>query len=182
MSQLKTVYKTKVQKVLQDQFNYKNLHQIPKLEKIVINMGLGLNAQNKTFFQKAIEEIRSISGQHPIITVAKKSIAGFKLREDMSLGLKVTLRNEKMYSFLEKIIKLVFPRIRDFRGINPKQFDKKGNFSFGISDQLVFPEIEYESVEQKRGFNITLVTTAKTADEAFLLLTELGFPFSQKDE
>jgi large subunit ribosomal protein L5 len=178
MSQLKSEYQETIRIKLQEKFSYSNPHQIPKLEKIVINMGLGLNAQNKTYFQKAMEELRLISGQHPIVTQSKKSIAGFKIREQMNLGLKVTLRREKMYAFFEKLSKLVFPRLRDFRGVNPYQFDQAGNFNFGISDQLVFPEIEYESVEQRRGFNITFVTTAKTSNEAFFLLKELGFPFA----
>eukprot|EP01041_Mallomonas_annulata_P017553 gene17553-36078_t len=177
MSQIKTEYQKNVRKILQETFNYKNSHEIPKLEKIVINMGLGLNAQNKTFFQKALNEIRLITGQHPIVTVSKKSIAGFKIREKMTLGLKVTLRREKMYAFYEKLTKLVFPRKRDFRGISIEQFDSDGNLSIGIHDQLVFPEIEFDNVEQRRGFNITIVTTAKTGKEGFILLKELGFPF-----
>jgi large subunit ribosomal protein L5 len=179
MNNLKQEYNEKVSSKLHQEFNYKNKHQIPKLEKIVISSGLGLNAQNRTFLQKAIEEIRLISGQQPILTKAKKSIAGFKIREGMPLGLVVTLRREKMYAFLEKVIKLVLPRIRDFRGVNPKNFDNYGNYNLGISEQLVFPEINYDNVDQKRGFTITIVTTAKNSTEGFFLLKELGVPFTK---
>lgn len=177
MSNLKQVYKSEVIPKLIQEFEYKNKHEIPKIEKIIISQGLGLNALNKNYLQKSTEEIRKISGQQPILTKAKKSIAGFKIRQGMPLGLVVTLRREKMYSFLEKTIKLVFPRVRDFRGLNANQFDKNGNYNFGISDQLVFPEIDYDTVEVKRGFNITIVTTGKTPKESFFLLRELGFPF-----
>ena len=178
MGNLKNEYLEDVIPKLNQQFEYKNKHQIPKLVKIQISSGLGLNAQNRTFLQNAIEEYRVITGQHPILTTAKKSIAGFKIRDGMPLGLTVTLRREKMYAFLEKFIMLVLPRIRDFRGLNPNQFDKHGNYNLGISEQLVFPEIDYDSVEQRRGFNITIVTTAKNSREGFLLLKELGVPFS----
>lgn len=180
MSNLKNEYLTKVVPKLEKEFQYENVHQIPKLEKIVISAGLGLNAQNRTYLQNAIEEVRLITGQHPILTKAKKSVAGFKVREGMPLGLVVTLRREKMYAFLEKLIKLVLPRIRDFRGLNTKNFDKKGNYNVGISEQLVFPEIDYDRVEQRRGFNITIVTTAKNKEEGLFLLTELGIPFSNR--
>jgi len=179
MNNLKTHYLASVVPKLLREFEYNNIQQIPKIEKIQISSGFGLNAQNKTFLQKAIEEYRLISGQQPIITKAKNSVAGFKIREEMPLGLTVTLRREKMYAFLEKFIKLVLPRIRDFRGLNPKNFDSKGNYSVGISDQLVFPEINFDSVETRRGFNITIVTTAKNSREGFFLLKELGIPFSQ---
>jgi large subunit ribosomal protein L5 len=182
MNNLKTDYLEIVTPKLLNEFNYKNKHEIPKIEKILISSGLGLNAQNRTFLQKAIEEIRNISGQQPIMTKAKKSIAGFKIREGMPLGLYVTLRREKMYAFLEKFIKLVLPRIRDFRGLNPNNFDKNGNYNIGISEQLVFPEIDYESVDQRRGFNITIVTTAKNRAEGFFLLKELGVPFAVTDK
>lgn len=177
MSNLKNHYLTDVVPKLVDKFKYENKHQIPKIVKIQVSAGLGLNAQNRVFLQKAIEEIRAITGQHPIITKSKKSIAGFKIREDIPLGLTVTLRREKMYAFLEKFIKLVLPRIRDFRGLNPTSFDKHGNYNLGISEQLVFPEIDYDSVEQRRGFNITIVTTAKNSGESFFLLKEIGVPF-----
>ena len=179
MSNLKKEYLEVVVPKLLNEFKYSNIHQIPKIEKIQVSAGLGLNASNRVFLQKATEEIRQITGQHPVLTMSKNSIAGFKIREGMPLGLTVTLRKEKMYAFLEKFIKLVLPRIRDFRGLNPKNFDKHGNYNLGISEQLVFPEIDYDSVEQRRGFNITIVTTAKNSTESFLLLKELGVPFAK---
>ena len=179
MSNLKTHYLDTVVPNLVNEFQYPNKHQIPKVEKIQISAGLGLNAQNRVFLQKATEEIRLITGQQPVLTKAKKSIAGFKVREGMPLGLTVTLLREKMYAFLEKFTKLVLPRIRDFRGLDSTNFDKDGNYNLGITDQLVFPEIDYDTVEQRRGFTITIVTTAKNAKEGFFLLKELGVPFSK---
>jgi large subunit ribosomal protein L5 len=179
MSNLKKEYISNIVPNLLKEFKYSNVHQIPKIEKINISCGLGLNASNRVFLQKATEEIRLITGQQPILTNAKTSIAGFKIREGMPLGLTVTLRREKMYAFLEKFIKLVLPRIRDFRGLNPNNFDKHGNYNLGISEQLVFPEIDYDSVDQRRGFNITIVTTAKNSREAFYLLQQVGLPFSK---
>lgn len=181
MSNLKRLYLNTVVPKLKEKFEYQNLHQIPKLEKIQVSCGLGLNAQNRVFLQKATDEIRLITGQQPILTSAKKSVAGFKIREGMPLGLTVTLRGEKMYAFLEKFIHLVLPRIRDFRGLNSMNFDKHGNYNLGISEQLVFPEIDYDNVEQRRGFNITIVTTAKNPAEGFVLLKEMGFPFAKKE-
>ena len=178
-SNLKNDYLNVVIPKLQEEFQYKNKHQLPKLVKITINSGLGQNGQNRVYLQKATEEIRAISGQHPILTLAKKSVAGFKVREGMPLGLTVTLRREKMYAFLEKFIKVVLPRIRDFRGLDPNNFDKHGNYNLGITEQLIFPEIDYDNVEQRRGFNITIVTSAKTANEGRFLLQELGFPFKK---
>jgi len=179
MGNLKNDYLKGVVPKLVDEFKYKNQHQIPKLEKIQINSGLGLNGQNRVFVQKAIDEIRAITGQHPVLRMAKQSVAGFKVREGMPLGLTVTLRREKMYDFLERFIKIVLPRIRDFRGLDPNNFDKDGNYNLGLSEQLVFPEIDYDNVEQRRGFNVTIVTTAKNAVEGRFLLQELGFPFSK---
>lgn len=181
MNNLKAKYLNLVIPKLQKKLAYSNVHEIPKLQKIKINVGLGLNAQNKVYLQKAIDEIRLITGQHPVITKAKKSIASFKIREGMPLGLTVTLRKEKMYAFLEKCITLVFPRIRDFRGLNTSAFDLSGNYSFGISEQLVFPEIDYENVEAIRGFTITLVTTAKNPTEGLIFLKELGLPFKKNE-
>jgi large subunit ribosomal protein L5 len=180
MNNLKQHYIENVTHKLFTEFQYKNKHQIPKIEKINVSCGLGLNASNRTFLQKATEEIRVITGQQPLLTISRKSIAGFKIREGMPLGLTVTLRREKMYEFLEKFIKLTLPRIRDFRGLNPKQFDKNGNYNLGISEQLVFPEIDYDSVDQRRGLNITIVTTANNSKEAFFLLNELGVPFAKE--
>lgn len=179
MNNLKNEYLNTVVPKLKTEFNYQNIHQIPKIQKIHVSAGLGLNGQNKTYLQKATEEIRIITGQQPILTIAKKSVAGFKVREGMPLGLMVTLRREKMYSFLERFTKLVLPRIRDFRGLNPNNFDKNGNYNLGISEQLVFPEIDYDTVEQRRGFNITIVTSAKNSQESFYLLKELGVPFKK---
>lgn len=180
MANLKLKYQQEVSVKLLEEFEYKNKHQIPKLEKIQISMGLGLKAQNKKYLEKAINEIRLITGQHPLLTKAKKSVAGFKIREGMPLGLVVTLRREKMYDFFEKLIKLVLPRIKDFRGLSVKSFDKRGSYSFGISDQLVFPELNYDDVEEKRGFNITIVTTSNTETETYFLLKHLGFPFAEE--
>jgi large subunit ribosomal protein L5 len=174
---IKKSYKEKIISLMSEEFCYKNVHQVPKIVKINVSSGLGLNAQNKTFLQKAIDEFRIITGQQPAITKAKKSIAGFKIRKDMLVGLKVTLRREKLYSFLTRLIHLVFPRIRDFRGFSINGFDQFGNYNLGLSEQLVFPEISYDSVDQKRGFNITIVTTAKNNKEAYFLLQKIGFPF-----
>lgn len=173
---LKFLYKNIIFKSLLKQFNYKNNHQVPKLVKIQLNRGLGGDGQNNKILQKSIEEIRLITGQQPIVTKAKKSIAGFKVREEMILGITVTLRSKKMYSFLEKLIHLVLPRIRDFRGLSLKGFDRNGNYNFGLKEQLVFPEISYESVDQVKGLNISIITTAKTKKEGIALLKEFGFP------
>lgn len=173
---LNLIYKEIIIPNLQNKFNYKNIHEVPKIIKIQVNRGLGIDAQNNSILKKSVDEFRVITGQQPIITKAKKSIAGFKVREDMILGVTVTLRGEKMFSFLEKLIHLVLPRIRDFRGLSCKGFDRDGNFNFGLREQLVFPEISYDTVDQTRGLNITIVTTAKTKNEGIALLKEFGFP------
>ena len=173
---LKSLYKNKVSKNLIEEFNYKNRHQVPKILKIQLNRGLGGDGQNNSILKKSVEEFRVITGQQPLVTKAKKSIAGFKVRENMNLGVSVTLRGEKMYSFLEKLIHLVLPRIRDFRGLSAKGFDRNGNFNFGLKEQSVFPEISFESIDQARGLNITIVTTAKTKNEGKALLKGFGFP------
>ncbi len=173
---LNVIYKETIIKNLVEKFKYPNIHQVPKLVKIQINRGLGIDGQNNSILKKSIDEFRIISGQQPVVTKAKKSIAGFKVREDMNLGVTVTLRGEKMYSFLEKLIHLVLPRIRDFRGLSSKGFDRDGNFNFGLREQLVFPEISYDTVDQTRGLNITIVTTAKTKSEGVALLKEFNFP------
>nr|YP_010478774.1 ribosomal protein L5 [Neustupella aerophytica]UVI61079.1 ribosomal protein L5 [Neustupella aerophytica] len=175
----KKIYQSRIKPTLKQKFNYTNHHQTPKLVKIQINRGLGLAAQNKTILQKTIEEIRLITGQQPVVTKAKKSIAGFKTREGMDLGVTVTLRNDFMYAFLEKLIHLVLPRIRDFRGLSPDSFDEYGNYNLGIREQLVFPEIDYNMIDQLRGYNISIVTTAKTPEEGRVLLQEFGFPFKK---
>ncbi|CAM9094690.1 unnamed protein product [Choristocarpus tenellus] len=173
---LKELYKNKIAPNLKEHFKYKNVHQVPKLIKIQINRGLGSDGQNTKILQKSVNEIALISGQAPIITQAKKSIAGFKVREKMNLGVTVTLRNYKMYNFFGKIIHLVLPRIRDFRGLSLKGFDNEGNYNFGLQEQLVFPEINYEDIDKIRGLNISVVTTAKTREEGIALLKEFGFP------
>nr|YP_009736228.1 50S ribosomal protein L5 [Scytosiphon promiscuus]QDM58315.1 50S ribosomal protein L5 [Scytosiphon promiscuus]QDM58458.1 50S ribosomal protein L5 [Scytosiphon promiscuus]QTW91489.1 ribosomal protein L5 [Scytosiphon lomentaria] len=175
---LRLLYKDSIFANLIKEFDYKNKHQVPKLVKIQLNRGLGVDGQNNKTLQKSIEEIRLITGQQPILTKAKKSIAGFKVREEMTLGITVTLRSRKMYAFLEKLIHLVLPRIRDFRGLSLKGFDRNGNYNFGLKEQLVFPEISYENVDQIKGFNISIVTTAKTKNEGIALLKEFGFPLT----
>ena len=179
VQKLKTKYTDEVRPRLQETFQYANIHQIPKIEKIKINRGLGVNAQNSKTLQKSIQEFRTITGQQPVVTKSKKSIAGFKIREEMELGITTTLRSEKMYAFLDRFINLVLPRIRDFQGLSPKNFDKFGNYNMGLTDQLVFPEIEYEQVDQTLGLNITIVTTAKNSEESLALLKGIGVPFSK---
>jgi large subunit ribosomal protein L5 len=174
---LKTLYKDEIQGSLKNGFQFENVHEVPKLVKIQINRGLGVLAQNNNILKRSIEEMRLISGQQPVVTNARKSIAGFKIREEQALGVTVTLRGDKMYAFLERFINLVLPRIRDFQGLNPNSFDRHGNYNMGLREQLIFPEIDYNSVEQLRGFNITIVTTAKTKQEGFALLKAFGFPF-----
>ena len=177
VQKFKELYTQDVIPYLKETFEYQNIHQIPKIEKIQISRGLGIAAQNTKMLNKSIEEFRSITGQQPVVTKAKKSIAGFKLREEMELGVTVTLRKDRMYSFLDRVINLALPRIRDFQGLDPKKFDKYGNYTFGITDQLIFPEIEYESVDKMLGFNITIVTSAKNPKEGLALLTKMGLPF-----
>ena len=176
---LKEKYKKEVVPNLIKEFEYKNIHQVPKLLKIQINRGLGAAASNNSTLQQTVEEVRMISGQQPVVTHAKKSIAGFKLREKQPLGVTVTLRGNYMLSFLERLINLVLPRIRDFSGLSTNGFDQHGNYNFGLKTQLVFPEISYESVDQQRGFNITLVTSAKTKMEGLSLLKNYGVPFKK---
>lgn len=173
---LNVIYKEKIIDSLFQKLNFTNKHQVPKIIKIQINRGLGSDAQNNSLLKKSIEEFRAITGQQPVVTKAKKSIATFKVREDMNLGVTVTLRGEKMYSFLEKLIHLVLPRIRDFRGLSSKGFDRNGNFNFGLREQLVFPEISYDTVDQTRGLNITIVISSKTKNESIALLKEFSFP------
>lgn len=179
MKNLKAQYLTFIKPLLNHEFKYANVHKIPKIVKIVISSGLGLNGQNKIYLKNIIEEYRQITGQHPVLTLAKKSIASFKIRQGMPTGIFVTLRREKMYFFLEKIIKIVLPRLRDFRGLSLKNFDKNGNFTFGITEQLVFPEVNYENIDKQRGFNITIVTTADNKQESLFLLKHLGVPFQK---
>ena len=173
---LKVLYQNTITPDLIKEFGYTNVHQVPKLVKIKVNRCLGLSAQNTNLLNNSIEEFRIITGQQPIITKAKKSIAGFKLREEMPLGLTVTLRGKNMYYFLERFVNLTLPRIRDFQGLNPLSFDKKGNYNIGLKDQLIFPELEYDKISQLLGFNISFVTTAKNKEEGLVLLKKLTLP------
>nr|YP_010444082.1 ribosomal protein L5 [Haramonas pauciplastida]UTE94969.1 ribosomal protein L5 [Haramonas pauciplastida] len=174
---LKDKYKDEIVDSLIKEFDYKNLHQVPKILKIQINQGLGISATNTKLLERSVQEIRIITGLQPIITKAKKSVASFKIRENQPLGVTVTLRKKYMFSFLERLIHLVLPRTRDFRGLSTNHFDQFGNYSFGLTNQLVFPEIKYESILETRGFNITIVTSAKTKKEGIALLRNFGFPF-----
>jgi large subunit ribosomal protein L5 len=179
MNNLQDLYKTQIFFRLQKEFNYKNIHEIPKLQKIVISSSYGLKALNTNFLKAATQEYRLISGQQPALTKVKKSISGFKIRQNMPIGLVVTLRKRKMYDFLERLIKLVLPRIRDFRGLSPFSIDILGNYTIGIRDQSVFPEVQMDSKDVERGFNITFVTTSKTRKETFYLLKCFGLPFNR---
>nr|YP_010198046.1 ribosomal protein L5 [Gracilaria multipartita]UAD86462.1 ribosomal protein L5 [Gracilaria multipartita] len=174
---LKKLYKNKICNDLQNRFNYKNIHEIPKIVKITINRGLGEAANNNKVLEKSINEITTITGQKPKITKSKKAIAGFKIRENVAIGLMVTLRRDKMYDFLNKLINLALPRIRDFRGISSKHFDGRGNYNLGLKEQIIFPEIQYDDIDKIRGLDITIVTTAKNDTESFALLKEFGMPF-----
>jgi large subunit ribosomal protein L5 len=177
VSTLYEIYKNSVVDILKKEHSYKNVHQIPKLSKVVINVGAGEAIQNVKCLDVIQEYIGEIAGQKPIVRKAKKSIAGFKLREGMPIGVKVTLRRQKMFDFLERLINTTLPRVRDFKGIPTKAFDGAGNYTFGIKEQLVFPEVNYEKIDTVRGMNITIVTTAKTDDESRLLLSSMGLPF-----
>ena len=176
-SRFKEMYKTEVVPALIKKFNYKNVMEVPKLDKIVINMGVGEAKENPKALESAVSDLTIISGQKPIITKAKKSIANFKLREGMAIGCKVTLRGEKMYDFADRLISLALPRVRDFRGVNGNSFDGRGNYALGIKEQLIFPEISYDKIDKVRGMDIIFVTTAKTDEEAKELLTLMGMPF-----
>ncbi len=176
---LKSRYDEVVAKAMTERFGYKNAREVPKIEKITINMGVGEGSQDKKKVQTAAEEMALISGQKPVITKAKKSIAQFKLREGMPIGCKVTLRRERMYEFLDRLITVAMPRIRDFRGLNPKSFDGRGNYAMGLKEQIIFPEISYDQIDKVRGMDIIVTTTAKTDDEARELLRLFGFPFPQ---
>jgi large subunit ribosomal protein L5 len=177
MSQLKQFYQEEVAPKLTETFGYKNVMQVPTLKKIVLNMGLGEAIQNIKLLDSAVEELKVISGQKPVITRAKRSIAAFKLREGMPIGCMVTVRREKMYDFFSKLVNIALPRVRDFRGISGKAFDGRGNYSLGIKEQLIFPEIDYDKIDKIKGLNITIVTSAKTDEEGKLLLKLMGMPF-----
>ena len=177
MSRLKDKYVNEVAPALQEEFKYKSVMQIPKIEKIVLNMGVGEVKDNPKALENAMRDMGIICGQKPIATVATKSVAAFKLREGMKIGCKVTLRGENMYNFLDKLISISLPRVRDFRGINPNSFDGHGNYAMGIKEQLMFPEIEFDKIDKVRGMDIIIVTTAKTDEEARSLLSGIGMPF-----
>ena len=179
MNQLQNKYREDVVSNLMEKFNYDSVMEVPKVEKIVINMGVGDAVQNSKALDSAVEELSLISGQKPMITRAKKSIAGFRLREGMPIGAKVTLRGERMYEFLQKLIAVSLPRVRDFRGVSNKAFDGRGNYTLGIKEQLIFPEINYDDVNKIRGLDIVIVTTSDTDEEARELLSELGMPFQK---
>ena len=177
MARLKNYYLSEVVPALTKEFNYKNPMQVPKMQKIVINMGLGEAIQNVKIIDGAVQELAMITGQKPVITKAKKSIATFKLRQGMAIGCSVTLRKEMMYEFFDRLVNVALPKVRDFRGISPQAFDGRGNFSIGLQEQIIFPEVEYDKVEKIKGMNITIVTTAKTDNEARVLLKLMGVPF-----
>jgi large subunit ribosomal protein L5 len=177
MSQLQTYYEEEIVPKLKDKFNFGNIHEVPKITKVVLNMGLGEAIQNIKILDSAVEELTTIAGQRPVVTRAKKSIAAFKLREGMPIGCMVTLRGNRMYDFLNKLINIALPRVRDFRGISPKAFDGVGNYSLGVKEQIIFPEIDYDKIDKIKGMNITIVTTAKTNEHGRELLALMGMPF-----
>ncbi len=179
MARLREHYDTVVKPALQEEFGYKNVMEVPKLEKIVINMGVGEASQDKKKIQSALQEMELISGQKPVITKAKKSIAGFKLREGLMVGCKVTLRRAQMYEFLDRLVNIALPRVRDFRGISAKSFDGRGNYAMGIKEQIIFPEIDYDQVDTIRGFDIIICTTAKSNKEGHALLKAFDMPFTK---
>ena len=176
---LKNFYLEKVSKQLQEKYHYKNIHQIPKVSKIVINRGLGEASQNTKLVEASVQEITTLSGQKSLVTKSRKAIAGFKIREDMPVGISVTLRGERMYAFLDRLIHLALPRIRDFQGLSGQSFDGHGNYSLGLKEQLMFPELDYDKIDKSRGMDISIVTSSKTDEEAFFLLQELGMPFRE---
>ena len=178
-SRLKEMYQNEIVPALTKKFGYKNIMQVPKLDKIVVNMGVGEAKENAKLLESAMHDLEIITGQKPIMTTAKKSIANFKIREGMKIGCKVTLRGDRMYEFLDRLVNLALPRVRDFRGVNPNSFDGRGNYALGIREQLIFPEIEYDKIDKTRGMDIIIVTTAKTDEEARELLAQFSMPFSK---
>ena len=177
MSRLKDYYQETVVKQLQEQFGYQSVMEVPRITKITLNMGVGEALTDKKVLENAVADMERIAGQKPVVTKAKKSVAGFKVREGWPIGCKVTLRSERMYDFLDRLISISIPRIRDFRGLNPKSFDGQGNYSMGIKEQIIFPEIEFDKIDKTRGMDITITTTAKTAEESRALLSAFKFPF-----
>ncbi len=176
-NRLKEKYLKEVVPALEKEYGYKNINEVPKLDKIVLNMGLGDVKDNSKSFNLAVEELAAIAGQKPIVTTAKKSVANFKVRQNMKIGAKVTLRGTRMYEFMDKFMSIALPRVRDFRGLDPKAFDGRGNYAYGVHEQLIFPEIVYDKIEKIRGFDVCFVTSAKTDDEARSLLKLMGMPF-----
>ena len=179
MSRYKDMYKDQIVDAMTKKFGYKNVMQVPKLDKIVLNMGVGEAKDNAKVLESAVKDLETITGQKAVITKAKNSVANFKIREGMPIGCKVTLRGEKMYEFLDRLVNLALPRVRDFRGINPNAFDGRGNYALGVKEQLIFPEIEYDKVDKVRGMDVIFVTTANTDEEARELLTQFGMPFEK---
>lgn len=177
---LKELYKKTVVPAMMERFGYKNVMEVPRIEKVVINMGVGDAKENPKFLESAMEELAAITGQRPVATVAKKSVAAFKVRAGMKIGAKVTLRGDRMYEFLDRLFNIALPRVRDFRGVSPKSFDGRGNYALGIKEQLIFPEINYDKVEKIKGMDVIIVTTAKTDEEAKELLALLGMPFAKQ--
>jgi len=177
MTRLEQYYRDTVAKDLQTQFSYKSAMEIPRITKITLNMGVGEASQDKKIIDNAVEDLTLIAGQKPVVTLAKKAIAGFKIREDMPIGCKVTLRRDKMYEFLDRLVNFSIPRIRDFRGLSPKAFDGQGNYNLGMTEQIAFPEIDYDKIDKLRGLNISITTTARNDDEGRALLAAFQFPF-----
>jgi large subunit ribosomal protein L5 len=176
-ARLQVLYQDSLVVALKEKFNFKSIMQVPRIQKITLNMGVGEAVNDKKVMDFAVRDMQQITGQKPIVRKARLSIAGFKIRENMDVGCKVTLRGKRMYEFLDRLLAIAIPRIRDFRGLNPKSFDKRGNYSMGLKEQIVFPEIEYDKVDQLRGMDITITTTAKNNTEGFALLKAFGFPF-----
>ena len=179
-TRLKEIYQNEIVDALMKKFGYKNVMQVPKIEKVVINMGIGEAKENVKILDAAASDLQTITGQKPVITKAKKSIANFKIREGMPIGCKVTLRGDRMYEFVDRLINLALPRVRDFRGVNPNAFDGRGNYALGIKEQLIFPEIEYDKIDKIRGRDVIFVTTARTDEEARELLTQFNMPFAKQ--
>lgn len=179
MSRLKDLYKNEIVDAMMKKFGYKNVMQVPKLDKIVINMGVGEAKDNAKALESAVKDMETIAGQKAVVTKAKKAVANFKIREGMSIGCKVTLRGEKMYEFLDRLVNLALPRVRDFRGVSANSFDGRGNYALGIKEQIIFPEIEYDKIDKVRGMDVIIVTTAKTDEEARELLTQFNMPFAK---
>jgi large subunit ribosomal protein L5 len=179
MARFKEKYNSEIKTQLMEEFGYKNIMQVPKIEKVIVNMGLGEAKENKNVIKNAVEELKKITGQKPIVTKAKKSVANFKIREGMPIGAKVTLRDERMYEFLDRLITIALPRVRDFKGVKANAFDGRGNYSLGLREQILFPELSYDDVESVKGMNIAIVTTAESDEEAKKLLSLFGMPFAK---